>query len=434
MIYYNVPERLKGITHMKNKILKMRPEILIFLILISAVALGNGFSDGVYSNYFKEVYQISSIQRGFIEFPRELPGLLCAIVIGLIGFLGDLRVTLIAQILAAVGVTLLGLFTPAFGIMLIFLFINSMGMHLFMPLSDSIGMSLAEPEQVGKRMGQISSIRAVFSLIAALIVFFGFRFGIFSFNTRIKWIFIVAAVAFVFASIMSVIMVNRMKPKKTESRKIKLVLRKQYRYYYLLTILKGVQKQIAFVYGTWVIVDLLAKKADTTALLTITFTFISIFFLGKIGKWMDKFGIKNMMYFDALTFIIIYIIYGFVVWGIVEGILPSHGWAVGFVYFLYICDRLSMQIGMVNSIYLRSIAWDHEEVTSTLSMGISLDHVVSILAAMAGGLIWAHWGSQWVFFLAAAFSLGNLYVAYKVQPEKEKEVAEEMRAKLHKAV
>lgn len=402
----------------------------MFIILISAVALANGLSDGVYSNYFKEVYRVSSIQRGFIEFPRELPGLLCAVVIGLIGFLGDLRVALIAQILGAVGVTLLGLFTPSFGIMLIFLFINSMGMHLFMPLSDSIGMSLAEPDQVGKRMGQFSSVRAAFSLIAALLVFFGFRFGIFSFNTKIKWIFIVAAAAFLCAIIMASIMINRLKPTKAKRTRTKLVLRKQYRYYYLLTILKGVQKQIAFVYGTWVIVDLLSKKADTTALLTITFTFISIFFLSKLGKWLDHFGIKAMMYFDALTFIIIYIIYGFVVWGIVEGVLPDHGWSVWFIYLLFICDRLSMQIGMVNSIYLRSVAWDHEEVTSTLSMGISLDHFVSILAAMAGGFIWANWGSQWVFFLAAAFSLGNLFVAWRVQPEKEKEVAQQMRDQL----
>jgi MFS family permease len=416
---------------MKNKIARMRPEIWMFIILISAVALGNGLSDAVYSNYFKEVYHVTAFQRGFIEFPRELPGLLCAVVIGLIGFLGDIRMALIAQILAAIGVTLLGLFTPAFGIMLIFLFINSMGMHLFMPLSDSIGMSLSEPDQIGKRMGQFSSVKAVFSLIAALFVFFGFRTGVFSFETKIKWVFLLSAVAFVVAIIMAIFMINRVKPKKVAPRRTKLVLRKQYKYYYLLTVLKGVQKQIAFVYGTWVIVDLLLKKADTTALLTIIVTFISIFFLSQLGRWMDRFGIKKMMYLDALTFIIIYIIYGFVVWGVVEGVLPDHGWSVWFIYLLFILDRLSMQIGMVNSIYLKSIAVDPEEVTSTLSTGISLDHFVSITAALVGGVVWATWGSQWVFFLAAAFSLGNLYVAIKVQPEKEQAEARILREQLN---
>jgi MFS family permease len=145
---------------------------------------------------------------------------------------------------------------------------------------------------------------------------------------------------------------------------------------------------------------------------------------------MDRFGIKRMMYLDALTFIIIYIIYGFVVWGIVEGVLPDHGWSVWFIYLLFIADRLSMQIGMVNSIYLKSIALDPEEVTSTLSTGISLDHLVSITAALIGGVVWSTWGSQWVFFLAAAFSLGNLYVAIKVQPEKEQEESRLLREQM----
>ncbi|MFW5980901.1 MAG: hypothetical protein ACOCRB_02635 [Halanaerobiaceae bacterium] len=59
-----------------------------------------------------------------------------------------------------------------------------------------------------------------------------------------------------------------------------------------------------------------------------------------------------------------------------------------------------------------------------------MDHIVSILAANSGGYIWTNWGSQWVFFLAAVLSLGNLYVAYKIQPEKEKELAEKMQAKM----
>lgn len=413
-----------------KKILQVSPEILMFFILISAVALGNGLSDGVYSNYYKEVYQVNAFQRGFIEFPRELPGLLCVLVIGILGFLGDLRVALIAQVLAIIGVSLLGLFTPSFAVMLVFLFINSMGMHLFMPLQDAIGMSLAEPDQIGRRMGQFSSIRAAFSLIAALLVFFGFRTGFFTFNTSIKWVFIASAGAFGCAVIMTIIMIGRTKPHKSASRSFKLILRKQYRYYYLLTILHGVQKQIAFVYGTWVIVDLLLKKADTLAMLTIVVGFISIFFLNMLGKWMDKYGIKRMMYLDALTFIGVYVLYGFMVWGITAKVFPDQSLAIWIVYLLFILDKLSMQMGMVKSIYLRSIAWKQEEVTSTLSMGLSLDHVISILAALAGGYIWAQWGSHWVFFLAAVFSMGNLYVAYRVQPDKEIELAEKMRNRM----
>ena len=127
--------------------------------------------------------------------------------------------------------------------------------------------------------------------------------------------------AFAFASIITLIMISRVGPTKKVLRTNKLVIHKHYRYFYMLTILHGVQKQVAYVYGTWVIVDLLLKKADTLALLAITVGFISIFFLSIIGQWMDKYGIKRMMYVDALTFIGVYIVYGFVVWGITSKVL-----------------------------------------------------------------------------------------------------------------
>lgn len=126
-----------------------------------------------------------------------------------------------------------------------------------------------------------------------------------------------------------------------------------------------------------------------------------------------------MMYVDALTFIIIYVIYGFVVWGITSHLLPGSGWPVMVVYALFVMDRLSMQIGIVKSVYLQSIAVNREEVTATLSTGTSLDHIVSILAAQVSGLIWTQLGPQWVFFMAAFFSLGNLFVAWRIHPEQE---------------
>ena len=402
-------------------------ELILYFVLISATALANGLSDSVYSNYFKEVYNVIAFQRGLIEFPRELPGLLCAIVIGLLGFLGDLRLAFIAQILALIGVMVLGLFTPPFTIMLVFLFINSLGMHLFMPLQDAIGMSMAEPNRIGSRMGQYSSVRSAFGLLAALLVFFGFRLGFFSFQPAVKWIFIVSALFFLFAAVVATIMVRKVRPVKTKPKKLKLVLRKQYKYYYLLAILHGVQKQIAYVYGTWLIVDLLLKKADTIALLSIVIGFVSIFFMNLLGRWMDKFGFKKMMFIEAFAFIFVYILYGIVAWGITSKLYPTQGLAVGVVYVLFVVDRLSMQMGMVRSVYLRSIAWNEDEVTATLSTGVSLDHIVSILAAIAGGFIWTQWGSHWVFFLAAVFSIGNLYVAIRVRPEQEKEIAEKMR-------
>ncbi|MFI3325769.1 MAG: MFS transporter [Clostridia bacterium] len=396
--------------------------MLLFMVVVAFVAIACGMSDSIYSNYYKDAYDVTTQQRAFIEFPREAPGVLCVFIIAALSFLGDFKVAFIAQLTFCLGVTVLGLITPSFSVMLIFLFINSLGMHLFMPLQDSICMSLAEKGKVGKRMGDLASLKTAFACATGIVVFFGFRYDFFSFKTEVKSVFLIAAAASLLACVTLLILIKQLKKDNiivhTTSKKPKFIFRYEYRYYYLLTVLNGVQKQIAYVFGSWVVIDLLLKGTDIMSLLTIASSFLGVFFLKQVGKWMDKAGIKFMMYIDALTFIIIYVVYGFVVWGISEAVIPSSGLSVAVVYFLFVLDRLSMQIGMVRSVYLQSIAVDKKEVTSVLSTGISLDHVVAIIAAQISGYIWTNFGPQWVFFFAAFFSLGNLFVASKVKSNK----------------
>lgn len=392
--------------------------IIIYMMLISVVAIGLGMSDSIFANYFKDAYSVNAQQRAFIEFPRELPGVICILIVTSLSFLGDLRIALLAQILSCIGITALGIFTPSFNMMMIFLFINSLGMHIFMPLQDSIGMSLAEPDKIGERMGRFGSLKALMSFLTGIVVFIGFRTGFFSFQTDTKIVFLLSAIAFAIAIVLCIILLKQAKKENLsildKKPKQKLVFRKEYRYYYLLTIFHGVQKQIAYVFGSWVIIDLFLKGADVMTFLTTTGSFMGIFFIRKVGKWLDKFGIKTMMYIDAISFIVVYTLYGFIVWGIEDGALGITGFSVGLIYVLYLLDKLSMQLGVVKSVYLKSIAISPEDVTPTLSTGLSLDHIVSILAAQVSGFIWATYGAQWVFFMTAFISFGNLFVASRI--------------------
>ncbi len=399
---------------------KRRRDLVWFFVLLAAVALGNGMSDAVYANYFKDAYHVDAVRRAFLEFPRELPGMLCMIVLTALSALGEIRVALIAQILAALGLTALGVLTPSFGLMCVLLFVNSMGMHLFFPLQDSIGMALAEPDRVGRRMGQYGSVRTAVSCVAGIVVFLGFRFGFFSFVTPIKWTFLIGAAAFIVAAMAAGYLVKEVGPGTQRKRGFRLVLRREYGMYYFLAMLSGVQKQIAYVFGSWAIIELLGKGADVMSLLTIIASFLGIFFMGLIGRWLDRLGIKAMLYLDALTFIGVYIFYGVFVGGVAGGQYAASGWAGFAIMAMFVLDRLSMQVGVVRSVYLRDLVRQinapGEEVAAALSTGISLDHIVAIIAAQLSGLVWKFVGPQYVFFAAAVFSLGNLYVAFWMKP------------------
>ena len=390
-------------------------EMKLFVLILALTALGLGFSNDIISNYFKDAYKATAFQRGIIELPRELPGILCILVISLFSFISDIRIAILAQVLSIVGIVYLGLFTPSYTLMTVFIFINSLGMHLFFVLQDSIGLALIKKGETGKRMGQFKGVFTAFQMAAAILVFIGFRTGFFSFETPFKLPFLLAGAAFFMVMILLVRLQRRVHLPGSIHQKTRMVVRKEYRYYYILTILFGAQKQIMMVYGPWVLIDLLGKKADTIAMLSIAGGLIGIFFIPALGRWMDRFGIKAMLYADALSFILVYLIYGILTAGYHEGLLPLAGWAILPAYLIFILDRMSTQMGLVRTVYLRAIAVHPSDMTPTLSVGISLDHMVTIICAALGGLIWGAWGPQYIFFLAAGLSLVNLYVAVKVE-------------------
>lgn len=395
----------------KNRQLKFT----IYFIIVAVSAFGLGMSNNVMSNFFKDAYDVTAFQRGFIEFPRELPGLFAVVLIGSLSFLSDTKISLIAQILSITGIAVLGLTTPSFNVMLVFIFINSVGMHIFMPMKDAIGVSLAENNMLGKRMGQYKGIDTAFRMLAGVAVFIGFRSGAFSFETDTKLPFIIAAVMFGLVVFLLAALNRLFDADGAHPEKSRFVFRKEYKYYYYLVILFGVQKQIMMVYGPWVLIDLLGKKADTIAVLSIIGAGIGIFFIPALGRWVDRFGIKKLMYADAISFILVYALYGLLTASFVSGRIQSLSLAVMLAYVVFIIDRMSTQMSLVRTVFLKSILVEKSDLTPTLSLGMSMDHFVSIICAYIGGIVWMGIGPQYIFFFASFLSLGNLYVAFKMK-------------------
>ncbi len=402
--------------------------IITYVAIIAFAALAAGLSDSVLSNYFKDAYNVSALERGLIEFPRELPGILVLILVSLLSALTNIRVAMIAQGLAIAGLIWLGFMTPPFALMLVFIFINSLGGHLWYPLQDSIGMALIRDDSnAGRTVGLFKGVSMGFALVASLIVFIGFRLGFFSFTTPVKVIFLIAMGFLLMTMILLGTLDKQMKqPVELPGedgvaiKRKRFIFRREYKYYYLLAVVYGVQKQIMFVYGPWVLIDLLNSKTDTLALLTMIGSLIGIFFIPALGRWIDRFGLKKMLYVDALSFIVVYVLYGILCSGFATGWLIRSGLPAMLAFGIFVIDRMSMQMTIIRSLYLRSIALNPADIAPTLTTGMSMDHVVAVVCATVGGVVWTVWGPQYIFFLAAALSLINFFVAVKVKiPEKQ---------------
>ncbi len=384
--------------------------VRLFVVVLALTALANGLGNTIFSNYFNEVFHIDSVQRGFIEVPRESPGILCMVLVAALGFLGNLWMSVAAQVLVLIGFIVLGWMSPGYGTMLVFLFIHSLGMHFFMPLNDAISMDLAEKGKVGTTLGRFKGVNTLFSMAAAVLVFVGFRTGFFSFHTRTILPFAIGGICTAGAVVLLALMALS-GGQRGAVKNHRLLFRRRYMPYYMVTLAYGCQKRIKIVFAPWVIINLLGQGADTVALLTIAVHLAGTGLAPVIGKLLDRLGVKRMLWVEA-----VYIAVSFSVMGLLAGMLAGGSFGLSdpltwLVFGAYVLCVLFEQFNMVHSYMMRAIALDPSEVTRTLSVGLSVDHVMAIVASPVMGLIWNAWGVQYVFWLAALSALFQVAAA-----------------------
>ena len=380
----------------------------LFTLVLICVAVTSGMSAKIFSNYFKEVYAITSAQRGFIEIPRESPGILCMVLVAGLGFLGNVRLAILAQVLMLAGLTVMGFLSPGYGVMLVCLFLHSLGDHLFMPLNDSISMDLARDGKVGTALGKFKGVTTMATMVASCVIFVGFRAGWFSFQSRVILPFAIAAASAALAIVLMARLEGCMPAGQTKVANHKLLFRKEYMPYYMVTLAYGCQKRIRIVFAPWVIIELLRQGADVTALLTIAVYLVGMFLAPVVGRMLDRLGVRRMLRVEAGYILVTFCAMGALAGQLATGSFGLHRWQTWVVYGIYVIAMLFEQFTMVHSFMMRSIARDPGEVTRTLSVGLGVDHVMAIIASPIMGLIWDGAGVQYVFYLAAASAVLQL--------------------------
>jgi hypothetical protein len=104
------------------------------------------------------------------------------------------------------------------------------------------------------------------------------------------------------------------------------------------------------------------------------------------------------------------------------------------LYGCYVLDQLLFGVENARSSYLAKIAEQPEDVSPSLSMGITLNHAISMLVPFIGGkYLWDVYGYESVFMAAAALSVLTTIAASRVRTPPggsgaEREVEEELEA------
>jgi len=156
------------------------------------------------------------------------------------------------------------------------------------------------------------------------------------------------------------------------------------------------------------------QAVATFALLGIAGTVLGIFFKPALGVAIDRFGERIIIMLESLTLIAVCLGYGFA-----NSVLPDNI-ALIIVYICFVGDNLLFACLMARATYLNKIVENKSDLTPTLSMGVSVDHIVSMTVPFFAGLLWEHIGFKYVFLTAAALALVNFWAATYIRTDNEK--------------
>ena len=386
---------------MSKRLSLMHRDMLLFISSIAMVGFAESVVNSVFNNFLSDTFRLTSFQRTFMEFPRELPGVLVIFVSAALYFVRGRRLAVFAMFCGALGLVLMAFLSVSFHWMFAWLFILSLGQHLFMPLNTSITMDLARSGQTGKRLGQLNAVRNFAVVLGSFSIVIGFKY--FHFNFEVA--FLIAAGFYLSAALFMM----TMHPGKAHPPAMHLRFHRSYGLYYWLSVLYGTRKQIFLTFAPWVLVTVFHQPTAILATLLTIAGIAGIAFQPLLGKSIDVFGERAVLIAEALLLIVVCSGYGF------GRTLFSESTAFLIACCCFVADQLLMSVNMARSTYLKKIAGHPDHITPTLTMSVSIDHVFSIGVALMGGLVWSVWGYQAVFLCGGGIAAVNLVSALFVK-------------------
>jgi MFS family permease len=365
--------------------------LVLFLAGMALLGVSGGMMETTFNNYVSDTFNLGADARGLLEFPRELPGFLTALFAGLLFFLPETRIAGFSAL--AIGAGMLGLawIGPHWSAMLAFLTLWSTGAHLMMPVRSSVTMELAASHERGRRMGQIASTAIAASIVGCALVWVTMRW----LHASYRLIFILGGLA----SFMAAFFLFAMRLPNAHLQRPKFIWRGRYWLYYVLSFLFGARKQVFITFGPWVLIRVFHQPVWIFAQLWIAAAVLGVFFQPALGRAIDRFGERAVLLVDSALILLVCLGYGF------AHLLPNPTAALGLLYACFVADNLLFGVNMARDTYLSKIVQQPDHLAPTLSLGITINHAVSMSIPAAGGLLWMRYGHSSVFLATACIAV-----------------------------
>ena len=380
-----------------------------FFISILTFALAYGLYKGIIDNYLAEVAGMSEFDKGVSEFFREIPGLLLIFVLAILYELSAERIYQIGALIMLAGMTMQSLIPSTKVLVIMAIFIYSLGEHIQLGMRNTLTLEYAREGKSGVALGRQNAVYQIGTL-AGYFVVIGLFLVLGNKQSLFKPVFMLSASIILLGFISSLRIKGDSKP---DPSKRCFYFDRKYSKYYMLELFYGARKQIFFTFGPYVLVLFYGATAMHISILFAISSICSYFASPLVGRIIDRFGYKIVMISDTLILVIVCFFYGFA-----HHIFPMH---IAFVVCCanYVLDSIISLASMASNVYVQDLADNADEVRATISTGVSVNHLITILVALFGGWIWKVLGIETLFIISAILGLCNSAYAATIKTKKQ---------------
>lgn len=400
----------KSIRSVAKEVCRPGSGAAIFFVGILIWGIGLGSFNAIFNNFVVDEYQVTGFDRGVLEFVREIPGVLLVVILAALSRFSDWRVLRIGTIVSIIAAGMLLCPVSWVGVVILIAF-WSLGEHVVMPARQALALMLAKDGKGGESLGFTTSMinagTVIGSLIVASIFFVGTKLLSGVSNRALYDVVFVLVMMLMGASVLFCL--RKAAPGETMKKRPRFYFRKKYSKFYALELFYGARKQVFFTFGPFVLITVYGMQTKDVALLFAFSALLTALWGGRlVGRLVDRWGYRNVMIWDTVILAGVCILYGFA-----KDIFPQTI-ALVIVCANYVLDAILSNCSIATNLYARTLSDSQEELSSTLSSGISINHVITVFVALSGGWVFDVFGPGILFTIAAVLALANSAFALTV--------------------
>lgn len=373
--------------------LRGMPQLQLFLL---AMAFLMPFVFSVWvallNNFAVEKAAFTGAEIGLLQSIREIPGFLAFTAIYVLLFIKEQRFALLSLGLMSFGVAVTGFFPSEYGLYLTTL-IMSVGFHYFETSQQSLTLQWLPKKDTAHFMGKSLAMKSFASLLA----FGGIWLLMEQLSVSYQTIYLISGVL----GLCVVLWLYFYFPmfEQPHAQHKRLILRKSYWLYYLLTFLSGARRQIFMVFAGFMMVEKFGYSVGQISLLFgINYVF-NLLFAARIGKWVGKVGERKALVFEYVGLSLVFTGYAFV-----ESAYVAAG--------LYVVDHMFFALAIAIKTYLQKIA-DDKDLAATASVSFTINHIAAVVIPVLLGALWLYSNTA-VFLVGTGFALCSLLCSFLI--------------------